>query len=630
MATADARALFRTRLHEAGGDDDDDDEIVGSLCRRLDHLPLALELAASRAAAIGVTNVEQRLDDRLRLLGADSRQDRHSSLRSVLDWSVELLDDDERKTLRRLAVFAGTFGLESAERVTGTDATCMARLVDKSLVHREGERFRLLETIHHYAAELLDASGEIDTTRAAHLAWCADREVLDDGVDAEVRVALDRARRAGPSPVAADLARRAAVAALGRRLHTEAVVRAEIAVEVAPNEVERGLGAVLLGEIWVGRWRGDAAIAAYRQAIEAFVTAGRGDLAARPRALLAEVTLRWPATVSVPTPDEEIEALIDAGLAVEADIDVGVASELWAVRAVRRELQDRLDEAEAASVRAVELATIADDPVVMSGALDALEAVQMMQQRYADADATSAARMPLITRLPATPRGTMEHADILMMRSDTSLRIGDFTTALRVSEQLVAFEAERGLHVAGLARLARVKFFVGRWDDALREVDDMLAGWEREGRPTATYLVSALGAAAAIHGLRGDRDDMHRFLDLAREVLRWRRMHTVWLALCEASVLLHDGEPAAANEVLASITDDRHAWLSTHLAMTAEASVAMGDPSADERLAAAFAAVDGDRYSRAILLRATGAAEESAALFASLPCPWQAAASLPG
>ena len=121
-----------------------------------------------------------------------------------------------------------------------------------------------------------------------------------------------------------------------------------------------------------------------------------------------------------------------------------------------------------------------------------------MQQRYADADATSAARIPLIAHLPATPRGTMEHADILMMRSDTSLRVGDFTTAL------ARLRATRGVRdraraaVAGLARLARVKFFVGRWDDALRDVDDMLAEWERDGRPTATYLVSALGAAAAI------------------------------------------------------------------------------------------------------------------------------------
>jgi predicted ATPase/DNA-binding SARP family transcriptional activator len=628
MANADAQALFRTRLREAGGDDDDDD-VVASLCRRLDHLPLALELAASRAAAIGVANVEHRLDDRLRLLGVAAQRGRHASLRALLDCSAELLDDDERAALLRLSVFAGPFDLDAAERVADTDATCVARLVDKSLVHREGTRFRLLETIQHYAGELLSASGEIDRVRAAHLAWCADLEVLDEAVDAEVRVALDRARHAGRSAIAAELARRAAVAALGRRLHTEAVARAEVAVEVAPDDLERGRGALLLGEIWTGRWRGDAAVAAYRQAIEAFSAVGRDDLAARPRALLAEVTLRWPATLSEPTPDEEIEALINAGLAVEADVDTGVASELWAVRAIRRQLQDRLDEAEAASVRAVELATIADDPVLLSGALDALGSVQMMQERYADADATSAARMPLIGRLPTSPRGTMEHADILMMRSDCSMRIGDFETALTVSEQLVAFETERGLRGAGLARLARIKFFVGQWDNALRDVEDMLADWEREGRPTATYLVSAIGAAAAIHGLRGHRDEMQRYLDLAREVLRWRRVHVIWLALCEATVLLADGEPAAAKTVLDAAEVERHAWRSTQLAMTAEACVAMGDPSASERVRTAFAVLDGDRYSRAILLRASGATEEAAALFASLPCPWQAAATSP-
>jgi len=624
MADEDARAMFRIRHREAGGEDIADDAIVTRLCSRLDNLPLALELAASRAAAIGVANVERRLDDRLQLLGEGADDGRQASLRSLIDWSVGLLTDDERGTLGRLSVFAGPFDLDAAERVAATDASCLARLVDKSLLHRDVSRFRLLETIHQYAAEMLRTSGELDEIRAAHLAWCASQPLLDEAIDGEVRAALDRARQRGHSSVAADLARRAAVAALGRGHHTEAVTRAEIAVEVAADAVEVGHGALVLGEIWTGRWDGDRAISAYRQAIDAYVAAGRDDLAARPRALLAEVTLRWPATTSTPTSDEEIEALIDAGLAVEADLSADVASELWAVRAVSRQIQGRLEEGEAASLRAVELATIADDPVVLSGALDALESTQLLQARYADADMTSAARMPLLARLPATPRGSMEYADVLMMRSDLSMRTGDFATSLSASEQLVAFETERGLRVAGLARLIRAKFFVGDWDAAIRDAEEMVDEWERHGRPPASYMVKPLGAAAAIAGLRGDRAAMERWFELARGTLQWRPMHVIWLALCEATVLLADGEPAAAKAVLDRPADDLEAWRSTQLAMTAEACVAMGDPTADACIAAALTAVDGDRYSRAILLRASGATSEASQLFASLPCPWQA------
>ena len=117
------------------------------------------------------------------------------------------------------------------------------------------------------------------------------------------------------------------------------------------------------------------------------------------------------------------------------------------------------------------------------------------------------------------------------------------------------------------------------------------------------------------------------FFAQAHEVLRWRRMHVMWLALCEATVLLAGGEPDAAKRVLDGAADDRNAWRSTHLALTAEACVAMGHPSAHERLAVAFGAVDGDRYSRAILLRSSGDTDAATRLFASLPCPWQADAT---
>src|SRR5204863_5025891 len=115
--------------------------IVG-ICRRLDGIPLAIELAASRVATLGIEEFAARLDDRFRLLAGGHRtaMPRHQTLRATLDWSYELLTEPERVILRRLAVFAGVFSLETARAVASNDAIAgsevvewVDNLVDKSL-----------------------------------------------------------------------------------------------------------------------------------------------------------------------------------------------------------------------------------------------------------------------------------------------------------------------------------------------------------------------------------------------------------------------------------------------------------------------------------------------------------------
>jgi non-specific serine/threonine protein kinase len=159
------------------------------VCRRLDGIPLALELAAARLAVLTLEGLAARLDDCFRLLTGGSRTalPRQQTLRATMDWSYALLAEAERALLRRLAVFAGGWTLEAAEAVCagqGLDAwlvlDMLAGLVNKSLVVLEepkaaagGEgRYRLLETVRQYAQELLVASGETAMVRERHLAWC--------------------------------------------------------------------------------------------------------------------------------------------------------------------------------------------------------------------------------------------------------------------------------------------------------------------------------------------------------------------------------------------------------------------------------------------------------------------------
>jgi predicted ATPase/DNA-binding winged helix-turn-helix (wHTH) protein len=150
---------------------------VATICQRLDGIPLAIELAAVRAATLGFENLTARLDDYLELLtcGRRTALPRHQTLRATLDWSYELLHRRERAVLRRLAVFRGAFGLDAARAVaaggdiTPADATdALASLVAKSLVAAEIDngiaQYRLLETTRAYALEKLVESGEFDAT----------------------------------------------------------------------------------------------------------------------------------------------------------------------------------------------------------------------------------------------------------------------------------------------------------------------------------------------------------------------------------------------------------------------------------------------------------------------------------
>src|SRR5438105_3518984 len=158
-----------------------------AICRRLDGIPLAIELAATRVAALGVGGVAARLDDRFRLLTGGSRMalPRHQTLRATLDWSYELLPAIERTVLHRLAIFAGGFTLEAASAVAtaaGLDAPevvdSVTNLAAKSLVVVEVAgavtRYRLLETTRAYALEKLTKSGELDQVARRHAEYYRD------------------------------------------------------------------------------------------------------------------------------------------------------------------------------------------------------------------------------------------------------------------------------------------------------------------------------------------------------------------------------------------------------------------------------------------------------------------------
>ena len=163
-------------------------QVAAALCRRLDGLPLAIELAAARLSNLSLEEVAARVEERLDALGASRSIDaRHRTMRASIEWSYEMLDEPERIALRRLSVFAGAFSREGAEAViagwepigadTDVPGTC-GRLVDKSMLVAEPgpERtcYRMLEIVRQFSAERLLAAGETTAGRVRHARWYHD------------------------------------------------------------------------------------------------------------------------------------------------------------------------------------------------------------------------------------------------------------------------------------------------------------------------------------------------------------------------------------------------------------------------------------------------------------------------
>ena len=179
LSERDGERLFVERARAVGVELVVDDA-VGELCRRLDELPLALELAAARTVVFGPRQLLDRLGARLDLLKAGRDADpRQLTLRATIDWSYELLDDEDRRAFRALSVFRGGCSCEAADEICGVELDPLQSLLDKSLLRRregaDGEpRFWMLETIREFAREHLEQAGELDDLRARHADWYAD------------------------------------------------------------------------------------------------------------------------------------------------------------------------------------------------------------------------------------------------------------------------------------------------------------------------------------------------------------------------------------------------------------------------------------------------------------------------
>jgi predicted ATPase len=286
LADREAVELFceRGQKHE--------DETIVELCRRLDNLPLAVELAAARTSVLSPAQILERLSQRLDLLeGGRDAEARQQTLRATIEWSYELLTAEEQQLFARLSVFAGGCTLEAAEKVCSADLKTLQSLVDKSLLRHTNERFWMLETVREYAAERLEESEDAGEVRRRHaelflaLAEEAEPHLREAGIEStewadrlepdhdNVRAVLDRLESSGGHELALRLA--AAVWGFwslrghigeGRR-RLEGLLAHETRSPVARAKVLTGALEFALdeGDHLAARLRGEEALALHRE-----------------------------------------------------------------------------------------------------------------------------------------------------------------------------------------------------------------------------------------------------------------------------------------------------------------------------------------------------------------------------
>ncbi|WP_219415813.1 ATP-binding protein [Pseudonocardia nigra] len=577
---------------------------VAEICRRLDGQPLPIELAAARLRTLSPTEIDERLDDRFRLLtsGARTALPRHQTLRAVVDWSWDLLAEPERAVARRLAVFAGGATLAAAEPVCGLDGgedvlDLLAALVDKSLVvavpQPDGAptRYRMLETIRAYAGERLDEAGERAAAEAAHAAvvlelveaaeprlrgadqlhWLGRLRAESD----EIAVALHRAVRAGDGGTAHRL-----VAGMAWSW----VIRGQL------GEATRWIEAVHVLD--------GSAVPAHQAVTTAYLSlvhVGRGDVAGAQRH--ADAAVAMAADLPRP-PNPVLELLAPAYRMFNASDDgplrrlAAESSDPW-VRAIALQLvaqlaenDGRIDEQREHVRAAHALFTSTGDRFGLGMVVHALGELEDIAGRH---DAAARAYDEAIT-LATELANDDDLPRFLTRRAMLAARHGDLAVARALLDR--ATEVGRGPFTSGMftgIALAHVERLAGDLDAARAHLAVAAEDASADGIALAQRAAVHAAALAAVELAAGDRGAAGAALTAAVDHAMEAQDGPVAAAVADlaARFALEANDPACAAELLGVAAAQRGA-------------VDRGDPEVLAAHAAARDAIGPDAYERSV------------------------------
>jgi predicted ATPase len=610
---------------------------VADLCARLDGLPLAIELAAARSAALGGPGLLTGLGDYLRLLaGGRGQAVRHRSLRAVIGWSHDLLDEEERRLFRGLAAFAGGFDLPAAAAVGGVELPAavdvLGRLVDKSLVVHEQGRWRLLATIRAVAADKLREAGETEQVRHRHRRWAVDRAAAlarpgGDGWSAEVDAAVDDLREAlascpqGPDPEAHLLAR-----SLGRITHARGFL------QEARHRYRQAAGHAATPDARARDLRSAAECAQVGHdsggAFELLVEAGRAAADGNGRAIVlaraVELACSCPATFAAEVPYERLCAL-QAQAADSGDGADPVAVTRLAVAAAWNAGPQKLAPDRALAEDAVAAARRTGDPLLVSAALGALRGAAVVDGRLRDAHRLSTERLALVPALdPTDPQGAAEVEDVLAVACADAVAVGELAAAVDVAGRILDGDVHGDCPHLTVSTVLPALVLAGDLDWAHARAQAMWAGWERAGRPPAVWLPGAAQFTALAWAFRGDSEQAATWSARAEEAGTanvFHIRHAPLAVFAAARTAVHTGRTASVPPPDPAAPGARyHAYA---VAAHAELAVVAGWPDAAERLAAAAPAAAENAWAAACLARAAGRLHDDEAALTAAVAGWE-------
>jgi predicted ATPase len=665
---SDAVALFTERAEAAGWPvAPADHDRVTDICRALDGVALAIELAVARLPVLGLDGLYAGMSDQLRLLAGGPRaDDRHRSVRAMLDWSHGLLTEPEQTLLRRVAVFAAPFTFNAAADVAGFPPISaddvqdgLAHLAGQSLLAAiptaTGTRYRALETIRQYGLEHLTDAGDLVETRARHLRWCltAASELENEGqadrarwrarfdhlVD-DLRAALGWAADHPDHHVNAhELAVVLAGLTFARGLLRESQQRYEQAAGLAGDAALQGTALSYAAATALCRFAGNDAYRLRRAAARRALEAGDKQRAAHYLAESAAVILRAPGIMSpVPSLDEAKELiraardLADEGTATEAAILVVEAS--WASIGVTEPAD--IPRAENAVRRARQLS----EPLIESGALDGLTGTYAGLGMVTEAARSARCRLDVLAALPMDAMVGYELLDALNMACEYSVGGGDLRAARASAGRLrgMPMVVEEG-HLA-TAQLIVVDALAGNVTEVRAASERFREGWERAGRPRAAYMGRPTAAIAMACGLAGDDAARADWMAVIEAMGVGPDRLAGYGATFDAILFLHRGQPGQALDRLADEPEELRRWITGvwrqwYAALKAEAAVLANQSDVGERLVRARATVAGNPIATAIVDRAEAwlaghrdGLLAAAAAFEAAACPYQQARTL--
>jgi len=640
---SDAERLFGDRALAADPQFVAEPAVIAELCARLDGMPLAIELAAARGASLGTTGLLAALEDALRLLsGGRGGDERHRSLRAVLSWSYDLLDEEEQTLFRRLGVFVGAFDMDAAAAVGGDRAgvaDLLGRLVDKSLVvHLRGRvsRWRLLETVRAFALAQMSAAGEEDKTRACHRRWAADAASTAEGrlddpawreefdaMAADLRAAL--ATSGGPDEVTHRLARALAHLTFARRhlLESFAHHRTAAAVATSAASAARDLRAGA-GCAHVSTTSNQHVYELLLEAAEQARRAGDGRGRAIDLARAVETACRFPEAFETGVPHERLRGLLDDAVAAGPGDDPEVAAHVAVARAWLAGPDKGAPDLELAS--AARTATRATaDPVLISSGLCAAATAALHAGRLREAHRITRERLQLLPSMDRNdPYCAPEICNTYGRACVYAIMAGDLRGGMAAARAGIDDDLLSDTHITA-SRLVQPLALTGRFREAIGYAERMWDRWERAGRPAPLWMLPAVCTTVLACAMLTD-PDVALWRSRAAEVAGGTLGAEPVAAFVDARVALHNGRfdevgPLVRRAFAGEAPLDP--YLAYARAAGAELAVAARLPDAAELLTAAAPLAEENGWATACLTRARGRLHEDRAELARALKAWE-------